>query len=324
MFNSVRLACLVLMSLCLAAPLTPATAADYPSRTIKVVVPSSAGGTTDIIARLICARLAPLLGQSMVIENRIGANGVVGEDYLSRQKPDGYTIMFVPSGHAINNSVYKNISYDPEKDFTPIILINTVPMAVVVRPGLKVDSMAELIQLAREKPGSVTFGSGGIGSSNQLATELFATELGLKLTHVPFNGDAPTINALLGEQIDFAFINVPAVLPLIQGKSLRVLAVSSAGAVPSLPGVPSVAASVAGYEAGSWHAVFGPAKLPANVVETLNHGMQQVLDMPDVRARITAMGILPVGGSPQDLARFLHSEIAKWAKIAKEAHVTAE
>jgi tripartite-type tricarboxylate transporter receptor subunit TctC len=324
MFSSVRLAYLVLMSLCFAALLTPATAADYPSRTIKVVVPSSAGGTTDLIARLICARLAPLLGQSMVIENRIGANGVVGEDYLSRQKPDGYTIMFVPSGHAINNSVYKNISYDPEKDFTPIILINTVPMAVVVRPGLKVDSMAGLIELARDKPGSVTFGSGGIGSSNQLATELFATDLGLKLTHVPFNGDAPTINALLGEQIDFAFINVPAVLPLIQGKSLRVLAVSSAGPVPSLPGVPSVAASVVGYQAGSWHAVFGPAKLPTNVVETLNRGMQQVLDMPDVRSRIIAMGIVPMGGSPQDLAGFLHSEIAKWAKIATEAHVTAE
>ena len=322
MFRFVHVAGAIMMSLCFAAP--PAAAVDYPRRTIKVVVPSSAGGTTDLIARLISARLAPLLGQSMVVENRIGANGVVGEEYLSRQKPDGYTIMFVPSGHAINNSVYKNISYDPEKDFTPIILINTVPMAVVVRPGLPVDGMADLIRLARDKPGSVTFGSGGIGSSNQLATELFAAKLGLSLTHVPFNGDAPTINALLGEQVDFAFINVPAVLPLIRGKSLRVLAVSSAGPVPSLPGIPSVAATVPGYDAGSWHAVFGPAKLPADVVTTLNRGIQQVLDMPEVRARLSEMGIEPVGGSPGQLAAFLHDEIGKWGKIAKEAHVTAE
>ena len=288
------------------------------------VVPSSAGGTTDLIARLVSARLAPLLGQAIVVENRVGANGVVGEEYLSRQKPDGYTIMFVPSGHAINNSVYKNISYDPERDFSPIILINSVPMAVVVRPGLKADSMADLIQLAREKPGSVTFGSGGIGSSNQLATELFATQTGIKLTHVPFNGDAPTINALLGEQVDFAFINVPAVLPLIRGKSLRVLAVSSAGPVPSLPGIPSVAASAPGYDAGSWHAVFGPAKLPADVVATLNHGIQMVLDMPEVQARLTEMGIEPVGGDPGRLAQFLHGEIGRWAKIAQDAHVSAE
>lgn len=322
MFNIARSAGTLLLALCLAS--APGAAADYPRRTIKVVVPSSAGGTTDLIARLISARLAPLLGQAIVVENRVGANGVVGEDYLSRQKPDGYTIMFVPSGHAINNSVYKNISYDPEKDFTPVILINSVPMAVVVRPGLKADSMADLIQLARTKPGSVTFGSGGIGSSNQLATELFATQLGIKLTHVPFNGDAPTINALLGEQIDFAFINVPAVLPLIRGKSLRVLAVSSAGPVPSLPGIPSVAVSAPGYDAGSWHAVFGPAKLPADVVVTLNHGIQTVLDMPEVRARLTEMGIEPIGGDPGRLAQFLHEEIGKWAKIAQDAHVSAE
>lgn len=313
---------------CATLPLTLASAsvhaADYPRRAIKVVVPSSAGGTTDIIARLVSTRLATLLGQSLVVENRIGANGVVGEDYVSRQKGDGYTIMFVPSGHAINNSVYPNISYDPETSFTPVILINTVPMAIVTRSGLGVGSLAELVQMARDKPGKVTFGSGGIGSSNQLATELFATKVGIKLTHVPFNGDAPTINALLGQQIDFAFINVPAVLPYIKEKSFTVLAVSTARPVPSLPNVPSVAATAPGYEAGSWHAVFGPAKVPPDVVATLNAGIQKVIDMPEVRGRLGEMGIEAVGGAPDALATFLHTEIAKWAAIAKEANVKAE
>jgi len=317
-----RSVCALLVALCASAPALQA--ADYPRRAIKVVVPSSAGGTTDLIARIVSTRLAALLGQAMIVENRIGANGVVGEEYVSRQKPDGYTIMFVPSGHAINNSVYKNISYDPERDFTPIILINTVPMAVVVRPGLKVDSLADLIQLARDKPGKVTFGSGGVGSSNQLATELFATQLGLKLTHVPFNGDSPTINALLGDQIDFAFVNVPAVLPYIREKTFKALAVSPAQPVPSLPGVPTVASTSPGYTAGSWHAVFAPAKLPPEMVATLNNGIRQVLDTPEVRARFAEMGIEVVGGTPEDLAQFLHAEIAKWARIAKEANVKAE
>ncbi len=324
MRHSVNALAAMLLAYSVTAGAAAAADPSYPRRAIKVVVPSSAGGTTDLVARLITSRLAPMLGQSMIVENRIGANGVVGEDYLSRQKPDGYGIMFVPSGHAINNSVYKNISYDPEKDFTPIILIDTVPMAVVVRPGLKVESLAELIQLARDKPGSVTFGSGGIGSSNQLATELFATQVGIKLTHVPFNGDAPTINALMGEQIDFAFVNVPAVLPFIREKTFKALAVSTAAPVPSLPGVPSVAASAPGYNAGSWHAVFGPAKLSPDVVATLNKGMQQVLDTPEVRARFFDMGIEPVGGTSDNLAKFLHAEIGKWAGIAQEAHVKAE
>ena len=320
--NSLVKVLAIIVSAALVSP--SARAADYPRRTIKVVVPSSAGGTTDIIARLVSTRLAAILGQSLVVENRIGANGVVGEDYLSRQKPDGYSIMFVPSGHAINNSVYPNIAYDPEKSFTPVILINTVPMAVVARSDLNIKTLGELVQLARDKPGKVTYGSGGIGSSNQLATELFATKVGIKLTHVPFNGDAPTINALLGQQIDFAFINVPAVLPYIREKSFTVLAVSTARPVPSLPGVPSVALTAPGYEAGSWHAVFGPAKMPSDVVATLNAGIQKVIETPEVRGQLAAIGIEVVGGTPDALATFLHAEIAKWAAIAKEANIKAE
>ena len=319
-----RTATSVAVALCLWGPAAQSAEPAYPTRTFTGVVPSSAGATTDLIARLVTSRLTTLLGQPLVVENRAGANGVVGEDYVSRQKGDGYTIMFVPSGHAINNSVYSNISYDPERDFTPVILINTVPMAVVARPGLPVTSIAELIQMARDKPGTVTFGSGGVGSSNQLATELFATKVGIELTHVPFNGDAPTINALLGKHIDFAFINVPAVLPHIRKKTFTVLAVSTEKPVPSLPGVPSVAAAVPGYEAGSWHAVFGPAKMPPEVVATLNSGIQQVIDMPEIRGRLADMGIQVVGGSPAELGSFLHTEIAKWAAIAKEANVKVE
>ncbi|QIG97677.1 tripartite tricarboxylate transporter substrate binding protein [Bradyrhizobium sp. 6(2017)] len=299
-------------------------ASDYPQRPVRVIVPSSAGGTTDLIARIVSSRLAKLLGQSFVVENRVGANGVVGEDYVSRQKPDGYTIMFVPSGHAINNSIYKNIAYDPEKDFTPIILINTVPLAVVARPGLQVEHLADLVSLARAKPERITFGSGGIGSSNQLATELFATQFNLKLVHVPFNGDSPTINGLLGDQIDFAFINVPAVLPYIKEKTLKVLAVSTAGSIPSLPDVPPVAATAPGYIAASWHAVFAPAKLPPEIVATLNRGINQVLSLPEVRSRLAEMGIEVKGGTSDELAGFLHSEIAKWAEIARIAKVKAE
>ena len=197
-------------------------------------------------------------------------------------------------------------------------------MAVVARSDLNIKTLGELVQLARANPGKVTFGSGGIGSSNQLATELFATKVGIKLTHVPFNGDAPTINALLGQQIDFAFINVPAVLPYIREKSFTVLAVSTARPVPSLPGVPSVALTAPGYEAGSWHAVFGPAKMPPDVVATLNAGIQKVIEMPEVSGQLAKIGIEVVGGTPDALAAFLHAEIAKWAAIAKEANIKAE
>ncbi len=298
-----------------------ALAQAYPSKPVRLVAAFPAGGTSDVIARLLAEQMGPALGQPVVVENRVGSNGMIGTDYVAKSAPDGYTILLAPSGHAINNSLNPNVPYDPIKDFTMITLIGTVPMVVTVNPGVPANSLRELIELARAKPGAVNFGSGGPGSSNQLATELFASMAGIRMTHIPYKGDTPGIADLLGGHIALIFLNTPAALPLVKGGKARALAITSAERSPLLPDVPAVAESLPGYAAGSWHGIFGPAGVPPEIVKRLNTEFVAVIRAPAVSAKLRGMGVNVVGNSPEAFTEFVRAEIVKWAQVIKAANV---
>ncbi|HZP88158.1 MAG TPA: tripartite tricarboxylate transporter substrate binding protein [Burkholderiales bacterium] len=298
-----------------------ASAQGYPSKPIRLIVPFSAGGTADTIARIIAKHLSSDLGQSVVVDNRTGANGIVGTEIVAKSPPDGYTLLLAPSGHAINNSLNSNVPYDPVKDFETITLIGTVPMVVTVNPNVPVKSIADLIALAKSKPGGLSFGSRGPGSSNQLAVELFDTMAGIKMVHVPYRGDAPGIIDLLGGQIQLIFLNIPAALPLVNTGKARAIGITSRTRSPLLPDVPTVAETVPGYEAGSWHGIFAPAGTPKPIIQLLSTKLRKILMSPEVHDVLARDGVNVVASTPEEFAAFLKSEIDKWAGIIKAANV---
>ena len=297
-------------------------ATPYPNRPLKLIVAFSAGGTSDTIARLLADRLGKELGQSVIVENHTGANGIVGTEVARSAPPDGYTILLVPSGHAINSTLNPSATYDPIKDFTMISLVGTVPMIVTVNPKLGVKNLAELIEKAKHTSGKIDYGSGGVGSSNQLATELFATMAGIKtLNHIPYRGDAPGIADLMGGHISFIFLNVPAALPLVQSGKMQALAITSEKRSPLLPNVPTIGETVPGYVAGSWHIIIGPPGIPAERVKILNQAITKIIHSPDFTKKLLAMGVTPVGSTPGELKVFLEHEIEKWKKVIHDADI---
>jgi tripartite-type tricarboxylate transporter receptor subunit TctC len=292
----------------------------YPSRPLKVILPVPAGGYYDTVTRIVSQRLAERLGQSVVVENRVGAGGVVGTVHAAGQPPDGYTLLFNGIGAmSIFPSLHARLAYDPVRDFEPIILVSTVPNILVVHPSVPARSMDELAALARGRPGEVTFASNGIGTTQHLAAEMFATAKGVKLNHIPFNGSAPAVTAMLGGQTMLLFGVASDVMPHVKAGRLRALAVASAKRMPALPDVPTTAeAGVPGVEIEIWLGAFAPKGTPRELLLRLNSEIDKVLDMPDVRERITQDGIGEVkGGTPEQLASLLQSEIAKWAKVVK-------
>ena len=298
-----------------------ACAQSYPQKPIRVIVPFPAGGTADMIARTLSQRLAENLGQSVIVDNRSGSNGIIGTEVVAKSPPDGYTLLMAPSGHAINNSLNANVPYDPVRDFETITLVGTVPMVVTMHHSVPAKTVKELITLAKARPGGLTFGSGGPGSSNQLATELFATRAGIKMVHIPYRGDTPGIADLLGGHIDFIFLNIPAALPLVKADRLRGLAITSAKRSELLPGVPTIAETVPAYEAGSWHGFYAPAKTSKAIVTTLNSELVKILRTPKTKDFLSEQGISVVGDSPEEFSRFLKGEIEKWAAVIKVANV---
>lgn len=298
-----------------------AQAQSYPTKPVKFIVAFSAGGTSDLIGRLLAQNLSSALGQPVVVENRVGSNGMIGTDYTAKAAPDGYTILIAPSGHAINNSLNSSVPYDPIKDFSFITLIGTVPMVVTANNAFPANSLAELIALAKQKPGAINFGSGGPGSSNQLATELFAHVAGIKMTHIPYRGDAPGIVDLMGGQISFIFLNTPASLPLVKGGKTKALAITSEKRSPLLPEVPAIAETLPGYSAGSWHGIFAPAGVPQPIVSRLNAELVKILRSPEVRDKLAGWGVNVVGSSSAEFEAFVKAEIAKWADVIKKANV---
>ena len=250
-----------------AAPLV--VAQQYPAKPIKVMVVFPAGGTSDKIARVVSQKLAENIGQAVVVENRAGANGIIGTDVVAKSPPDGYTLLMAPSGHAINNSLNPQVPFDPVKDFQMLTLIGTVPMVAVVNEKVPAKSVKEFIDLAKAKPGEIRYGSGGPGGSNHLAVELFSTMAGVKMIHIPYKGDTPAIADLLGGQYEMIFLNIPAALPLVKQGRVRAIGITSTRRSELLPDVPTIAETLPGYEAGSWHGFFAPAGLPAPITNYL-------------------------------------------------------
>src|SRR6202165_3005746 len=298
---------------------TLAFAQSYPSRPIRLVVPFPAGGTTDILAREAAQKLTEALGQAVVVDNRPGAAGNIGSDLVAKSAPDGYTLLMGTVGtHAINPSLYSKMPYDHVKDFAPVVLVAGVPNVLVVNPPLPVNSVADLIKLAKDKPGQINFASSGSGTSIHLSGELFKTMAGVDMTHVPYKGSAPAITDLMGGQVQVMFDNLPSSLQQIKAGKLRAIAVTSAKRAPALPDVPTVAESgLPGFEATSWFGVVAPAGTAPAIIARINADVNQWLQSPDVKEKLLAQGAVAAGGTPEQFAAHIRAETEKWAKVVK-------
>jgi tripartite-type tricarboxylate transporter receptor subunit TctC len=304
-----------------------AGAQAWPSKPIRVIVPYPAGGFYDTVARLIGVKMAEDFGQPAVVENRVGANGIVGTDHVAKSPPDGYTIMVGGIGpHGINPGLYPKLPYDPVRDFAPIVHVVNAANVLVIHPSVPASNVNELVALARAKPRELAYASNGSGSSPHLAAEMFATAMGLKLNHIPFKGSAPAVTAMLGGQTQMAFNNAGDVLQHVRAGKLRALAVTSAKRLPALPDLPTMQeVGVPNYEAVAWWAYFAPAGTPRDIVMRLNAQINKAMQQPDVRERLSVQGSAEVvGGTPEHLAAFMKAEIAKWSRVIKESGATAD
>jgi len=293
-------------------------AQTYPNKPVRFIVPFAAGGSTDIIARAVGTRVSELIGQPVVVENRPGGGTVIGTETVARSSPDGYTLLVVPAPFTINPSLLPKLPYDSLNDFTPITLINTTPLVVVVNPSVPARSVKELIALAKSKPGTLNYGSSGTGGSNHLAGELFQVMAGVKMVHIPYKGNAPALTDLVGGHVDLVFNGLTSAYPLIKSGRIRALAVTSARRSAVLPEMPTLdEAGLKGFEAVAWNGLAGPAKTPAEVVDRLSDAVRKVVGNPEIRERLKAEGSDPVGSTPAEFAKFLRDEITKWAKVIK-------
>jgi tripartite-type tricarboxylate transporter receptor subunit TctC len=291
-----------------------------------MVVPFSAGaGVTDIMARLVGQHLSASLGQPVVIENRPGAGGVPGTEAAARAAPDGYTFLMTNVAHAVNPYLYAKLPYDPVKDFTPVTLVNTAPLMLVVHPSVAAKSVKELIAYAKAHPGELSFGSGGVGSTPHLSGELFKSLSGIDVLHVPYKGGAPALNDLIGGQLSFMVENMPGTLPFVKGGKLRALAVTSPQRSALEPALPTMAeAGVPGYEVVGWNGIVAVTGTPPEIVARLHAEVAKILHSPQVKQRMAALGAEPVGNSPEEFGAFIKTEMARWGRIIKEKGIRSE
>jgi tripartite-type tricarboxylate transporter receptor subunit TctC len=315
-----RLALAAFAVLC-AAFATGASAQGFPTKPIRIVVPFPAGGTTDVLARAAAQKLTETLGQPAVVDNRPGAGGNIGAELVAKSAPDGYTLLMGTVGtHAINPGLYPKLPYDHVKDFAPVILVAGVPNVLVVNPSLPVNSVQELVAYAKANPGKLNFASSGNGTSIHLSAELFKLMAGVQMTHVPYKGSAPALQELVGGQVQLMFDNLPSSLALIKAGKLKALAVTSKERAPALPDVPTIAESgLPGYDASSWFGLLAPAGTPPPAIARLNGEIAKWLATPEAREKLLAQGANAAGGTPEDFARFIAAETAKWQKVVKES-----
>jgi tripartite-type tricarboxylate transporter receptor subunit TctC len=321
-----RLSLGILAAVCAVAA-GPAFAQDkWPQKPITYIVPFPPGGTTDILARTIALKLGPALGTTIVVENKPGAGGNIGSDFVAKARPDGYTILGgTISSHAINPSIYKTMPYDALKSFQPITLIGTNANVLVVGAASPYKTVQDVMAAAKAKPGSISFASAGNGTSQHLSGELFKALAGVSMEHVPYKGSGPAIQDVMAGHVPLMFDTTVVAAPHIQSGKVRALAVTSTKRVKSLPNVPTMSeAGVTGYEIVSWQGIFAPAGTPKEIVQRLNAEIVKILKLPDVRERLEALGLDPVGNTPDEFAAFQKAEIAKWAKVVKDAKITAD
>ena len=303
-----------------------ASAQDYPSRPVTLIVPYAAGGGNDVMARIVAERMSKSLGQQIVIENKGGAGGSIATRQVAKAAPDGYTLGLGGTGtHAINPTLYPNVGYDPRKDFAPVGLIATSALVVLVNTSVPANTIGELIALARRDPGKLNYASAGVGSGIHLGAELFATMAGVKLTHIPYKGSAPALTDLVGGHVAIYFSSLPPAIALIKEGKVRALAVTGPARSPLLPDLPTVAeAALPGYESVLHYGIVAPAGTPRPIVEKLNAAMRAALAEPDVRERIIADGAEPLPGTPEDYAADIDQEETKWSKVVKVSGARVE
>jgi tripartite-type tricarboxylate transporter receptor subunit TctC len=321
-----RLLCSILAAACAVAAGSAFAQDKWPQKPITYIVPFPPGGTTDILARAIAQKLGPALGTTIVVENKPGAGGNIGSDFVAKAKPDGYTIVGgTISSHAINPSIYKTMPYDALKSFQPITLIGTNANVLVVGAASPYKTAQDVIAAAKAKPGTISFASAGNGTSQHLSGELFKSLAGIQMEHVPYKGSGPAIQDVMAGHVPMMFDTTVVAAPHIQSGKVRALAVTSTKRVKSLPNVPTMTeAGVPGYEIVSWQGIFAPAGTPKDVVQRLNAEIVKILKMPDMRERLEALGLEPVGNTPDEFAAFQKAELAKWAKVVKDAKITAD
>ena len=309
----------------LAAELPALAAAQaYPMKPLKIIVPYSPGGTTDLLARLVGQKLTERMGQPVIVDNKPGANGMIGTDAVAKAAADGYTLGIAsPGSHGANASLYKGtITYDTLKDFTPITQAVTAPFLLVVHPSLGVSTVKELIAAAKAKPGEISYASGGSGSSQHMAMELFKTMAGVDMTHVPYKGSAASYPDLLGGTVKTEIDVLPTALPHVKSGKLKVLATGSPKRLALLPEVPTIAESgVPGYESTSWYGFVAPANLPKDVLAKLHAEISRALQQPDVVEKLTSAGVIVVASKPEEFSAFIKSEVDKAAKVVKAANI---
>src|SRR3954470_21373173 len=303
-----------------------ARAAGWPTRPVKFVVPFAAGGTTDILARVVAAKVSEEFGQQFIVENKTGAGGNIAADYVAKAEPDGYTfVVGTPGTHAINQFVFKNMSYDQIRDIAPVIIIARVPNLCSVTNALPVKSVAELIAYAKSKPGQLFYGTPGLGRTAHVSTELFKSMTGVEITHVTYKGSAPALTDLIAGRVHLMIDNLPAAQPFAEANSIRALAVSTATRWPLLPDLPTIAeAGVPGYEAATWFTIGAPAKTPKEIIDRLSASIDKFVKSDDGTARLRKLGAEPAGGSPEDMQRYVLAEAEKWGKVAKFAGIRPE
>ena len=303
------------------AALPQADAQDYPSRPVKIIVPFPAGGTADVMPRVIGEWLSRKWGQPVVVENRTGAAGNIGAEAVAKAEPDGYTLLSAPPPPlVINQNLYPKLGFDPS-EFVPIVIMGRVPNALVVNAKLPVNSVAELIASAKANPGKLTSATQGNGTTSHLTSELFQMMADVKFQHVPYRGSAPALTDLVAGSVDLMFDNLGVSLPLVKGGQLKLLGVATPKRMASLPNVPTIAETLPGFESAAWFAIVAPPKTPQAVVDKINADVNEALRQSDIVQRLTQLSAEPIGGTPQATAAYMREEIERWHKVIKAANV---
>jgi tripartite-type tricarboxylate transporter receptor subunit TctC len=304
----------------------PAAAEDFPNQVIKLVVPFAAGGGVDVVARIVAPKLAETLGGNVIVEDRGGAGGMLGASYVAQATPDGYTLLVgTGSTHGTNSSVYTKLTYDPVRDFAPVILMSQSPLLLVVRPSLPAKTVSEFIALAHSEPGKLSYGSYGVGSINHLGAELFNAMAHTETNHVPYHGSAPALTDLVGSHIDYTFDGVSTSVGYVRAGTLRLLGVASSTRTPVLPDAPTIAeAALPGFDSSVWFGLFAPVNTPKPIVDILNAKMNSVLTLPEVKESFAKLGYEALGGTPDVLAQREDAEIKKWADLVREKNIHVE
>jgi tripartite-type tricarboxylate transporter receptor subunit TctC len=299
--------------------------AAYPDRPIKMLVGFGAGGSTDVAARIMAQKMSEILGQTILVENRTGASGMIAAEDVAKSPPDGYTLMMASQTVlAVAPKLYRKVTIDPIKDFTPVAYCGASPLVLVVNPAFPAHTTAEMIAMAKAEPGKIIFGTGGVGTTPHIASEMFQYVAGIKMSHVPYRGEAGAINDLVAGQIPAMFANLSAITGQIQGGTVRALAVTSPKRAPSAPDIPTVAETLPGFAADTWFGIVAPAGTPRAIIDKLNAAAQKALASDDTKKRYADVGMTSTGEggtTPEQLDAYIKSEIAKWSKVIKDANI---